>query len=69
MTRGEMNAGDWSASAQGRGTFQHWITINAIIGATWVALLALCAITSLFSGTNPGSPAADKIISKHAEAR
>ncbi len=67
MTRGEivdeyrrMNSGDRTA-------FRRWLLTNTAVGA--VAVIALIAITSLFSGSGSDSNTAqvEKIV--HAEAK
>jgi hypothetical protein len=69
MTRDELTDGNRRMNAQDRGTFQRWMITNTVVGTIWAVLLAVFAITSLFSGTNASSGTAEKVMSKHVEAR
>jgi hypothetical protein len=52
MTRDELTDENRRMNAHDRGTFQRWMITNTVVGTIWAALLAVFAITSLFSGTN-----------------
>jgi hypothetical protein len=67
MTRGEiieyrrMNSGDRTA-------FHRWLVANTVVGA--ISLLALIAMTSIFSGGGSSSVTAQKSeMTVHAEAK
>jgi hypothetical protein len=69
MTSDELTDENRRMNAHDRGTFQRWMITNTVVGTIWAALLAVFAITSLFSGTNASSGTAEKVMSKHVEAR
>jgi hypothetical protein len=68
MTRGEIMDEYRRMSSSGQKAFRRWLMINTVAGA--ISVLALIAITSIFSGSEPGLATAQKnAVTVHAEAK
>ena len=67
MTRGEIIEYQ-RMNSEDQKTFWRWLVTNTVAGA--ISILALIAITSIFSGSEPSSAAAQSdAVTVHAEAK
>jgi hypothetical protein len=68
MTRGEITGEYQRLNGADQSAFRRWLTVNTIAGA--VAILALIALTAVYSGGGSGSISAQKEqTAVHAQAR
>jgi hypothetical protein len=68
MTRGEIIDEYRRMNSEDQKTFRRWLINNTVVGA--VSILGLIAITSIFSGSEPSSAAAQNdAVVVHAEAK
>ena len=69
MTRGEIVDKYRELNAADRSAFRRWLVVNTVAGA--FAVLALIAITSMYSGQNSDAVASQKeqAVQQHAQAQ